>query len=55
MRRLSDVELFRIGPDGLEEIGDRTLDLRLDAAERQAMKGYQEAVAEEMLSTPEAV
>jgi hypothetical protein len=44
-RRLSDVDLFRIGPKGLEDISDDTLRFRL---------GYAEAVEEEMLQTPEA-
>jgi len=56
MRRLSDAELFHIrGRDGLEPISDETLSRRLDAAERQAMQGYAEAVREELLQMPEAV
>lgn len=36
-KRLTMHELFRIGPTGLEEISDATLDLRLDARERKAL------------------
>lgn len=36
IRRLPDSALFRIGPTGLEEISDATLELRLDALERAA-------------------
>lgn len=55
IRRLSAVELFRVGPDGLEAIGDDTLRRRLDAAERESLRqGYAEAVAEELLQQPEA-
>ena len=57
--RLLDEELFRIGPRGLEEISDRTLDMRIDAAEiaalRRSSPSYQLAVADEMLQTPEAI
>ena len=37
IRRLSDIELFRIGPNGLEEISDDTLNARLDALQRAAL------------------
>lgn len=36
--RLAMQELFRIGPNGLEEISDRTLDMKLDAEERRALE-----------------
>lgn len=49
-------DLFRIGPTGLEEISDATLNLRLDALERESLRrGYEAATAEEMLQLPEAV
>lgn len=57
MRRLTLEELFRVGPQGLTEISDETLELRLTAEEQRAMRhnaGYQDAIAEEMLSAPEA-
>lgn len=37
-RRLTDEELFHIGPEGLQEISDRTLELRLDALEREQLR-----------------
>lgn len=53
--RLTDEELFDIGPGGLEDIGDATLTRRLDEAEQRSLRrGYKAAVAEEMLQTPEA-
>lgn len=55
--RLTDEELYRIGPSGLEDIGDDTLTLRLNEAEQRALRHdavYRDAVAEEMLATPEA-
>jgi hypothetical protein len=57
-RRLSADELF---PGGrLEPIGDRTIDLHLDEAQRatlrrQADEGYQAATADEMLQLPESI
>lgn len=36
MRRLTDEELFRIGPAGLEEISDDTLMLRIIELEHAA-------------------
>ena len=55
--RLSDSELFHLrGPDGVEAISDETLNRRLDALEREAVRrGYQAAVSEEMLKHPEAI
>jgi hypothetical protein len=38
MRRLRHDELFRIGPTGLEEISDETLNRRLDAVERAELE-----------------
>lgn len=38
MRRLTMEELFHIGPGGLEEIGDETLNRRLDEIERRELK-----------------
>jgi hypothetical protein len=38
MRRLTAEELFHIGPNGLEEISDETLERRLDEAERRALE-----------------
>lgn len=59
MSRLSPEELFRVGPSGLEEIGDTTLEQRLDAAELAALRrldaGYRNAVDEELLQMPESV
>jgi hypothetical protein len=59
MRRLSDSDLFRIGPQGLEEISDDTLRQRLDAEELRALRqsdpGYQAARADELLQQPERV
>jgi hypothetical protein len=54
MNRLPTESLFRIGPTGLEPISDETLNGLLDASERQALQGYRQAVAEEMLQHPEA-
>jgi len=59
-RRLSHEELFRIGPNGLEEISDATLELRLTESERRTLTrqsdpGYIEAIAEELLQMPESV
>lgn len=56
VRRLSDSELFRVTNDGLEAISDETLNARIDAAEREAMRrGYDTATAEVVLQSPEAV
>ena len=38
MRRLTDEELFHIGPNGLEEISDETLTRRLDEIERRELE-----------------
>lgn len=38
MTRLPTEQLFRIGPDGLEPIGDETLELRLSIAARTEMR-----------------
>jgi hypothetical protein len=38
MRRLTTEELFRIGPTGLEEISDETLNRRLDEVERRELE-----------------
>lgn len=38
MRRLTLEELFRVGPQGLTEISDETLELRLTAEEQRAMR-----------------
>lgn len=35
--RLSSEELFRIGRNGLQEISDETLTMRLDEAQRRAL------------------
>lgn len=40
--RLTDEELFHIGPDGIYPIGDETLELRLNEAERRAMQMQQQ-------------
>jgi len=57
-RRLTAEELFRVGRDGLEAIGDATLELRLTVEEQRSLRQsdafYQAAVAEEMLYQPEA-
>lgn len=38
MRRLTMEELFHIGPPGLEEIGDETMNRRLDEIERRELE-----------------
>lgn len=38
VRRLSDEELFHIGPTGIEPISDATLERRLSEAERRALR-----------------
>ena len=38
MRRLTMEELFHIGPTGLEEIGDETMNRRLDEIERRELE-----------------
>jgi len=60
--RLPTEELFHVTPgrDPLQPIGDETLTLRIDAAERariarQSEAGYAEAVREELLHMPESV
>lgn len=60
MPRLPTEELFRVGADGLEPIGDNTLELRLGEIERSTLRrqsdpGYQAAVVEELLQQPEAI
>ena len=57
MRRLSETQLFR--RDG-EPVGDSTLTRLLDEEERRVLarkadEGYQAAITEERLQTPEAV
>lgn len=52
MNRIPTDQLFR---SNLEPIGDRTIDAILDAAERESLRrGYESAIAEEMLQHPEA-
>lgn len=43
MRRLTMEELFRVGPTGLEEIGDETLNRRLDEVERRELERADES------------
>jgi hypothetical protein len=59
MRRLPPDQLFRIGREGLEDISDATLEVRVTESERatlrrQADEGYQAATVDEMLQLPES-
>jgi hypothetical protein len=56
IRRLTDEELFHIGPQGIYAISDETLELRLNEAERRALQMRQAAPAyPELLEHPECM
>ena len=55
MKRIPTEQLFRPTANGLEAVSDDTIRRLLDASERRQLEGYRQAVADEMIQTPEAV
>lgn len=53
-RRLSTEELFGVGPGGLQEISDETLDQRLNEAELRQLRAAAPAYPE-LLEHPEVM